>query len=70
MVAAGGVESAALLHQGSIALGEIDLTGIDSFGWPLTLSPAPSHWLPPWSSLHNFPPYFLSRSPSWGAGFF
>lgn len=26
MVAAGGVESAALLHQGSIALGEIDLS--------------------------------------------
>ena len=32
MVAAGGVESAALLHQGSIALGEIDLSGIDYNG--------------------------------------
>ena len=32
MVAAGGVDSAALLHQGSIALGEIDLTGIDYNG--------------------------------------
>ena len=36
MVAAGGVSSAALLHQGSIALGEIDLTGIDYNG-PLYL---------------------------------
>lgn len=32
MITAGGVESAALLHQGSTALSEIDLTDIDYNG--------------------------------------